>query len=382
MNNLTVSDFLKITSKKLNFQREKYLEKNIPNNYDQITVLFNLGDLRNTLSLSSMILPRYRKETKSLRYFIVFSYPGFSSLFPYADEYWSFDQDNFLKIYNGSCGLDNTNNLKTIYLRHLNENFREVIKAESFNDIYEHFFLKRYWEKNKNIRIILPQIINSLASNDVFIDKYSKINLEKKVFIFPNKTMQIIRKGKLIYEEIKSEFWINLIKKLLENNISVFCLKHPLTHDISAEFIESKNALFFNETDINQIMSIMRMSGCVFDFFSGVSRLAMVARTPYILADERIRYFNYKEYEFEDVVGESLQGERFFIFADLMNANNDLYNNIASNIISKIDKINKNNKGILSSEFIDKLSNYQNVRYYQSKKMGINFLKFPKVNRS
>ena len=112
---------------------------------------------------------------------------------------------------------------------------------------------------------------------------------------------------------------------------------------------------------------------------ASASRLAIIARTPYILADERIRYFNYKEYEFEDVVGESLHGERFFIFADLLNANNDLYNNIASNIISKIDKIKQNSKGILGSEYIDRLSNYQNVRYYQSKKMGLNFLKFPKV---
>ena len=379
MNNLTVSDFLKITSKKLNFNREKYIEKNIPSNFDQITVLFNLGDLRNTLSLSSMILPKFRKETKSLRYFIVFSYPGFSSLFPYADEFWSFDQENFLRIYNSSLGLDNFNSLKTIYLRHFNENFREVIKSESFNDIYDHFFLKRYWEKNKNIRIILPQIINSYSSNDVFVEKYSNINTNRKIFIFPNKTMQIIRKGKLTYEEIKVEFWINLIKKLLNNNISVICVKHPLTHDISSHFIDEKNILFFNEIDLNQIMSLMRMSECVFDFFSGISRLAIAARTPYILADERIRYFNYKEYEFEDVVGESLYGDRFFIFADLLNANNDLYSNIASNIISKIDKIKKISKGILSSEYIDKLSNYQNVRYYQSKKMGLNFLKFPKV---
>ena len=380
MNSLTVSDFLKITSKKLNFSRDKYTEKNIPSNFDQITVFFNLGDLRNTLSLSSMILPRFRKETKSLRYFIVFGYPGFSSLFPYADEYWSFDPENFFKIYNGSCGLDNSINLKTIYLRHLNENFREVIKSENFNDIYDHYFLKRYWDKNKNIRIILPQIINSLASNDSFVEKYSNINIDKKIFIFPNKTMQVIRKGKLVFEEIKSEFWTNLIKKLLENNISVFCIKHPLTHDVSSNFIDEKNILFFNELDVNQIMSLMRMSGCVFDFFSGISRLAIISRTPYILADERIRYFNYREYEFEDVVGESLHGERFFIFADLMNSNNDLYNNIASNIISKIDKIIKNNKGILSSEYTDKLSNYQNVRYYQSKKMGLQFLKFPKVN--
>ena len=109
--------------------------------------------------------------------------------------------------------------------------------------------------------------------------------------------------------------------------------------------------------------------------------MSNIARVPFILVDERIRYFNHREYEFEDVIGnEVLDNERFFIFADLININNDLYNNIAGNIISKIDKILNINNGVLYSEYSDKLSNYQNVRYHQSKKMGLKFLKFPKVN--
>lgn len=381
MSNLTVSDFLKITSNKLNFVREKYTEKNIPNNFDQITVFFNLGDLRSTFSLASMLLPRFRKETKSLRYFIVFGYPGFSSLYPYADEYWSFNIDNFSKIYNCSYGINNISELKNIYLRHLNENFREVIKADVFLDVYDNFFLGKYWEKNKNIRIILPQVMNSLANDDSIVAMFNSLKNKRKLFIFPNKHMQVIRKGNLVYQEIKQEFWINLIDRLLQNNVDLVCVKHPLTHDFSASFTDNKNILFFNEKDINKIMSLMRLTGISLDFFSGMSRLSNIARVPFVLVDERMRYFNYREYEFEDVIGnEVLDRERFFIFADLMNANNDLYNNIAGNIISKIDKILNNNNGVLYSEYTDKLSNYQNVRYYQSKKMGLNFLKFPKVN--
>lgn len=381
MSNLTVSDFLKITSNKLNFVREKYTEKNIPNNFDQITVFFNLGDLRSTFSLASMLLPRFRKETKSLRYFIVFGYPGFSSLYPYADEYWSFNIDNFSKIYNCSSGINNISELKNIYLRHLNENFREVIKADVFLDVYDNFFLGKYWEKNKNIRIILPQVMNYLANDDSIVAMFNSLKNKRKLFVFPNKHMQVIRKGNLVYQEIKQEFWVNLIDRLLQNNVDLVCVKHPLTHDFSASFIDNKNILFFNEKDINKIMSLMRLTGISLDFFSGISRLSNIARVPFILVDERMRYFNYREYEFEDVIGnEVLDRERFFIFADLMNANNDLYNNIAGNIISKIDKILNNNNGVLYSEYADKLSNYQNVRYYQSKKMGLNFLKFPKVN--
>ena len=381
MSNLTVSDFLKITSNKLNFIREKYIEKNIPSNFDQICVFFNLGDLRNTLAISSMLLPRFRKETKSLRYFIVFGYHGFSSLYPYADEYWSFNPDNFAKVYNSSAGYENYSDLKNIYLRHLNENFREVIKSDIFLDVYNNFFSTKFWEKNKNIRIILPQVMNNLANDDSIVAKFNSLKNKRKLFIFPNKTMQIIRKGNLVHQEIRQEFWINLVERLLQNNVDLVCIKHYLTHDISPNFIDNKNILFFNEKDINKIMSLMRMTGITLDFFSGMSRLSNIARVPFILVDERMRYFNHREYEFEDVIGnEVLDRERFFIFADLMNANNDLYNNIAGNIISKIDRILSINNGVLYSEYADKLSNYQNVRYYQSKKMGLKFLKFPKVN--
>ena len=381
MSSLNVSDFLKITSNKLNFIREKYVENNIPTNFDKICVFFNLGDLRNTLAISSMLLPRFRKETKSLRYFIVFGYAGLSSLYPYADEYWSFNPDSFAKVYNSSSNYDNSSELKNIYLRHLNENFREVIKSDIFSETYNNFFLNKFWEKNKSIRIVLPQVMNSLVNDDAITIRFNELKNKRKLFIFPNKTMQIIRKGNLIHQEIKQEFWVNLAERLLQNNVDLICVKHYLTHDISSNFTENKNILFFNEKDVNKIMSLMRMSGITLDFFSGISRLSNIARVPFILVDERMRYFNHREYEFEDVIGsEALSNERFFIFADLINVNNDLYNNIAGNIISKIDKILNINNGVLYSEYTDKLSSYQNVRHYQSKKMGLNFLKFPKVN--
>jgi len=381
LSNLTVSDFLKITSNKLNFVREKYVEKNIPTNFDQICVFFNLGDLRSTIALSSMLLPRFRKETKSLRYFIVFGYAGLSALYPYADEYWSFNPDNFAKVYNSSSNYDNNSELNNIYLRHLNENFREVIKSDIFLDVYHNFFLNKFWEKNKNIRIVLPQVMNNLANDDIVVSRFNGLKNKRKLFIFPNKTMQVIRKGNLVHQEIKQEFWVNLVQRLLQNNVDLVCVKHHLTHDISSNFTDNNNILFFNEKDVNKIMSLMRMTGITLDFLSGISRLSNIARVPFILVDERIRYFNNREYEFEDVVGnEVLDRERFFIFADLININNDLYTNIAGNIISKIDKILNINNGVLYSEYSDKLSNYQNVRYHQSKKMGLKFLKFPKVN--
>lgn len=381
MSNFPISEFLSNTASRLNFKREKFVEKNIPTNFDQISVFFGLGDLRNTAAISTMILPRLRKEKKALRYFIVFGYPNFSCLYPYADEYWSFNNDDkFESIYYDSCGVDNSSSLKTIYLRHLNENFRDVIKQDDVSNIYDSCLKTPFWESNKNIRIILPQISSGLISFNEEIQKRFNDLGKRKILIFPSKKIQIYRKNKLVFHHVDISFWKNLIEKLLKLDIGVVCVKNNLTYDISEFFLNEKTIFNVVEQDLEKIMSLMRLTGCVLDFFSGIGRFAAIARVPYITIDERHRYFKFKEYEFEDVVGKNLPIERMFLFADLINPTNNLFENVAKNIINKIDKlINglEKVKGLPSAPYLDYISNYENVRYYQTQKMGVNFIKFP-----
>jgi len=381
MSNFPISEFLSNTAARLNFKREKFVEKNIPTNFDQISVFFGLGDLRNTAAISTMILPRLRKEKKALRYFIVFGYPNFSCLYPYADEYWSFNNDDkFESIYYDSCGVDNSSILKTIYLRHLNENFRDVIKQDDISNIYDSCLKTPFWENNKNIRIILPQVSSGLISFNEEIQKRFNDLGKRKILIFPSKKIQIYRKNKLVFHHVDINFWKNLIEKLLKLDIGVVCVKNNLTYDISEFFLNEKTIFNVVEQDLEKIMSLMRLTGCVLDFFSGIGRFAAIARVPYITIDERHRYFKFKEYEFEDIVGKNLPIERMFLFADLINPTNNLFENVAKNIINKIDKlINglEKVKGLPSSPYLDYTSNYENVRYYQTQKMGVNFIKFP-----
>jgi hypothetical protein len=328
-----------------------------------------------------MILPRLRKEKKALRYFIVFGYPNFSCLYPYADEYWSFNNDDkFESIYYDSCGVDNSSILKTIYLRHLNENFRDVIKQDDISNIYDSCLKTPFWENNKNIRIILPQVSSGLISFNEEIQKRFNDLGKRKILIFPSKKIQIYRKNKLVFHHVDINFWKNLIEKLLKLDIGVVCVKNNLTYDISEFFLNEKTIFNVVEQDLEKIMSLMRLTGCVLDFFSGIGRFAAIARVPYITIDERHRYFKFKEYEFEDIVGKNLPIERMFLFADLINPTNNLFENVAKNIINKIDKlINglEKVKGLPSSPYLDYTSNYENVRYYQTQKMGVNFIKFP-----
>ena len=51
--------------------------------------------------------------------------------------------------------------------------------------------------------------------------------------------------------------------------------------------------VFVEEHDILQVLdSFMRATGCVLDVFNGLSRLALLARCPYLCIDERSRYNN------------------------------------------------------------------------------------------
>jgi hypothetical protein len=58
-------------------------------------------------------LPKYRLENKSSRYFVVIGLPEQKVLYPYVDEYWSFQGDELNKeIFFDSEGIQN-NNKKT-----------------------------------------------------------------------------------------------------------------------------------------------------------------------------------------------------------------------------------------------------------------------------
>ena len=95
----SVVDFLKRTSERNGFNRDRFEERKIPTDFSNVCILPFFGDLRSTCILSSFLLHRYRQEVKSSRYFILASWPGFQGLFPYVDEYWSITDNAHIKNF-------------------------------------------------------------------------------------------------------------------------------------------------------------------------------------------------------------------------------------------------------------------------------------------
>ena len=84
-----VADFLSRASDRNGFIRERFEERKIPTDHSSLIIMPFFGDLRSSCILSSLLLQRYREETKGSKYFIFASWPGFQGLYPYVDEYWA-----------------------------------------------------------------------------------------------------------------------------------------------------------------------------------------------------------------------------------------------------------------------------------------------------
>ena len=142
----SVADFLKRAADRNGFSRERFEERKIPTDHNNLIVMPFFGDLRSMVVMSSLLLHRYRQEVKNSKYFILASWPGFQGLFPYVDEYWSTNDEAHLKrFYEQSEGLRNKSDMTTIYLRNLNEFFREVFDCNEIAPYYQNGFTNKFF---------------------------------------------------------------------------------------------------------------------------------------------------------------------------------------------------------------------------------------------
>lgn len=357
-----LSDFVS----KNQINREFFLQNNIPTNFDQITVFLCFGNLRSVCATSTLVLPRVRKELKSTRYFIVVGQPNQKDLFPYADEYWSFKNENLNKMLNDkSVNNDNTSNEYVSVKRTFHEHFREVLDQRSYKDLYDFTFTENYWRKNKNVRVILPRVFSNSNFTE-YPDKKLYELPERKVFIYPNKFVGDV--------EIPQEFWNYIIFNLTSQDVGVVCFYDDYAYDLSASNLDNKKVLFKKSNDLMVKMSWMKRTGFVLDFYSGISRLAAISKTSFLLIDDRKRYVLEKESEFEDVV--FIKGnfsKRFFVLRDLFSSPS-LMLILANNIVGCVEGIDYG-KLAIESEYVDRIDDYKNIRYNRVTKMGIKYIK-------
>lgn len=379
---MDVIGFLNKAVEKCGFIRERYDDLSIPTDISRISVVPFFGDLRSLFVLSVLLLNRFRVEEKSSKYFIVCSWPGFEGLFPYADEFWAIkDEELYDTMYFDTNLFCNKNDKISKLYRDLNSYFFEdvIIPSEEFSSVYDDGITDGFWKRYKNIQRTFPVIPSSVS-----LGKYFGRDLANKggfkVFIYPSIYMQNYKLGKVNNFKANKDFWILLIKQLINAGIVPVIYKGPFTYDLSSDFLE--DCIHLKERNISKVLAAMRTVGCVLDIFSGISRFAIMARCPFVSVDERARYFKYKDYEIDDLCAINLPRKYIFTFSNIIESGDikswegsliDIITNKLNEFLPELDRDNwpapHGGTDIVS---------YDLVRKKKLNKMGTKLFKIPR----
>lgn len=375
---MTVVDFLKRASDRNGFHRDRFEESKVPTDHSDLVIMPFWGDVRSMCVLSSLLLHRYRYEAKGSKYFILASWPGFQGLFPYVDEYWSMTDEAHLKrFYEQSDGIRNKGDLATVYLRNLNEFFRDVVDIREIEKYYFNGLTNAYFERFPETRRFLPFIPSAAILGKEFSRELATKS-GYKVFIHPSIFVKQWYMGKAKNIRSKKEFWTELVEKLLANNYVPVIWQNYLSYDISQEFVG--RCIFTGEKDVVQVLAAMRATGCVLDVFNSLSRIAILARCPFLCVDERIRYSNQKEYEIDDLCGLGVPKEYIYTFSTIVtdgnpqNWSHDIFQSILyklDNFVTELDRDTWPSTG----ETSEAVSYKKLVRTNDAKKLGTRLLR-------
>lgn len=360
--------------------RSRFNDSNVPTSISNIAVLPFLGDIRSYAVLSSMLLKNYRQQSKGSKYFILCGWPHYQSLFPHVDEYWSLSPEQMKMLFWKSNGFVNDARDAVGLTRNLHKYFEEVLSYEDLNVFYNDGFTTEYFERfgHGGVSVFKPVIPSSVVlGNDFSRELTNKPG--NKVLIYPASYVNVWKHGRNDPVKTSIDFWKHLISKMLKSGFVPVIYKDSVCHDLAGDF--GTECIFLNNMSIGNLMAAMRTIGCVLDVFSGISRLATLARTPFVCCDERSRYSIKKEYEFDDLCGRGVPKDYIFSFGTIISGGNESVwaTSITDCIIANLKTMYGGMNRELwppTSEF-DEIVPYSKVRTIKSKRLGAKFIKIP-----
>jgi len=371
-----VAEFLKRAAQQTGFERASYTEKRIPTDYNNIVVIPFFGDINSTFLLASLLLKRF-KESKPNKYFILCSWPGFQHLFPYVDEYWyPKDSSNASVLASNAEPFGNTCDINTNITRSLNNRFEHVMTSEQFFPYYNKGLQHKFWDEFKSVKRYLPAVPSSVCISEAL-----KVELSKrdghKVVIYPARKVRSRQAGRTINLMAQKDFWVCLVNRLLKEGITPVIYQNAFTHDLSRDFAEK--CVYLVSNNLGEILASMRYVGCVLDIHTGISRLAIAARCPFVAVDERVRYIEDRDCEVDDLCCDRTPKHYIFSFSTLLMTGTDAdwNSSIIDNIVSRLNKFipafDRETWG--STTESDEFVSYDIVRKRKIKRLGMNFIR-------
>jgi hypothetical protein len=212
------------------------------------------------------------------------------------------------------------------------------------------------------------------------LEKASTVDIDRrkgdKVVIFPAKRIRSWQRGKVEYINIGKEFWKALCQRLIDEGITPVVFQNNFTHDVSPDFADK--CAYVVSKNILQVLGVMRHIGCVVDVFSGISRLAIAARCPFVCVDERARFHYTKDYEIDDLCCEKMPRHYVFSFSTMLLTGTveDWNNSVVNQLIGQIKTFLPTlTTGLEDANQSEVMVDYGKVRDRKFKRMGIRFIK-------
>lgn len=376
----TVSETLQRAADKGGFKRVRYTASNIPTTKDNIVVMILFPNIRSSFISSSLLLKRYREELKGSKYFILISWPGHESLYPYVDEYWTLkDTTLFRRIYDLSDELKNNSPLLVTFKRELNWFFEDVVDHDELVPFYQNGLTQKFLNRFPQIKRFLPQVPSASALDQV-ITQQMVYRSGQKIVIYPSLTVYTWRNGKPEHIKTDKQFWVELAKRLHKENLVPVVYQNYLTHDISRDATDE--CIFLSEHNLGHTLAAMRHCGCVLDVHTGISRFAIAARCPFLSVDERNRFIGTKEYEIDDLCASELPREYIYGFSTILeNGDKNIWNvNILDSIMARLSGFlpDLNRDDWPTTTELETGVSYNSVRSRKVKKLGAKFVKVSK----
>jgi hypothetical protein len=368
----TIEEFVSRAASQVGFERERYIEANLPTVTSRLLLILFLGDLRAQVIFSSLLLHRMVDKLYSKKYVILCSWPGQADLYPFVDEYWSISDLHALKdLAQGAIGMNNQDSKFDVYARSLRRYFESVLIPEDFSKFYNKGLTKDYFHTFQDILVYYP---NVPATNTQLHRRIS--SYPKSVFVFPARAGQTWHKKEIAFKFPKS-FWIELCQGLLARGVTPVVCQNYATHEIDNHFGEK--CIYVTDRNWCNVLSAMRTCRLVLDVCSGISKLAHLARVPAVVCDDRQRHFAMKDYETIELIGRTLPCRYVYTFPTMIESGHyehvlEQVNNVVENYMPSVveyDLPSPNESYVPVS--------YDIVKERKMKRLGLKFIKVERL---
>jgi hypothetical protein len=372
----TVSSFISRAAQECGFERERFVDSNIPEDFDKIVIFVFFGDMR-AFSITSMLLFKsYRDAVLSDKYVVVCSFPGMGALFSGADEFWSISDGLAIgDLMDSGLGFKNTDKKFDSIVIQLRRRFYTVLTGEDLLTYYDNGITNAYFDRFKQIKRFFPSVPYWRGGElNMSIAKRGGVG----IFLFPNIYGRCWDRGREVSLKFSKDFWIKLTERLLDSKFVPVVYQNQVSYDISPHFGE--RCFYCSDRNFVGVLSAMRSTGCVLDMFSGISRIAIMARCPFLVVDERQRYIRSKEFEINDLCVAGMYPYRYiFSFPTMIGSGNyaeliDQTMNVGLDFIPMASKVELPP----ATESFEEVP-YDIVREHKAKKLGVHFIKVERL---